>query len=125
MLEERHATPEFVANCFSALNFSFPKGEELIGYPVAGPNGTLEVGRRRFNIMWYRPVLPGAELRNMFTGTDGVHHETGIPPSLVRPELVTAMKAEAQRVFPAVLADVIARMEGMFVQAIYDLESDL
>jgi 2-polyprenyl-6-methoxyphenol hydroxylase-like FAD-dependent oxidoreductase len=125
MLEERHATPEFVENCFSSLNFSFPKGEELIGYPVAGQNGAVEVGRRRFNIMWYRPVSPGAELRNMFTGTDGVHYESGIPPSLVRPELIAAMKDEAHRLFPDVFANVIAGMEGMFVQAIYDLESDL
>jgi 2-polyprenyl-6-methoxyphenol hydroxylase-like FAD-dependent oxidoreductase len=125
MLEERHATPDFVDDCFSSLNFGFPKGEELIGYPVAGPGGTVEVGRRRFNIMWYRPVSPGPELRNMFTGIDGVHYETGIPPHLVRPELVAAMKEEAQRVFPSRFANVIARMEGMFVQAIYDLESHL
>jgi 2-polyprenyl-6-methoxyphenol hydroxylase-like FAD-dependent oxidoreductase len=61
----------------------------------------------------------------MFTGTDGTHYETGIPPKLVKPELVAVMKEEAQRVFPPVFADVIARMEGMFVQAIYDLESDV
>jgi 2-polyprenyl-6-methoxyphenol hydroxylase-like FAD-dependent oxidoreductase len=125
MLEERHATPTFVESCFSALNFSFPEGEELIGYPVAGPNNTIDVGRRRFNIMWYRPVAPGAELRDMFTGTDGVHHETGIPPGLVRPELIAAMKADAHRLLPPAFADVIGRMEGMFVQAIYDLESNL
>jgi 2-polyprenyl-6-methoxyphenol hydroxylase-like FAD-dependent oxidoreductase len=125
MLEEREASPQFVEDCFSALNFSFPKGEELIGYPVAGPNGAVDVGNRRFNIMWYRPVAPGAELRDMFTGADGVHYETGIPPKLVRTELIAAMKDEAHRVFPPVFADVIARMEGVFVQAIYDLESDL
>ncbi|MET0527477.1 MAG: FAD-dependent monooxygenase [Microvirga sp.] len=124
MLEELQAAPEFVDSCFSALNFSFPKGEELIGYPVAGANGAVDVGGRRFNIMWYRPVAPGPELRNMFTGIDGVHYETGIPPALVRPELIKAMKEEAQRVFSPVFADVIGRMEGMFVQAIYDLESE-
>lgn len=124
MLEERYAKSEFVESCFSALNFSFPKGEELIGYPVAGADGTVDVGRRRFNIMWYRPVPPGPALRNMFTGTNGVHYETGVPPSLVRPELIKAMKEEAHRVFPPVFAHVIGRMEGMFVQAIYDLESE-
>lgn len=124
MLEERQATRDFVGQCFAALNFSFPKGEELIGYPVAGADGAVDVGRRRFNIMWYRPVRPGAELRDMFTGSDGVHYETGVPPSLVRPELIAAMKEEALRVFPPMLADVIARMPGMFVQAIYDLESE-
>ena len=125
MLEERHATSEFVDSCFASLNFSFPRGEELIGYPVAGADGAVDVGHRRFNIMWYRPVAPGAELRDMFTGADGVHHEAGVPPSLVRPELVAAMKEEAHRVFPPVFADVIARMPGMFVQAIYDLELDV
>jgi 2-polyprenyl-6-methoxyphenol hydroxylase-like FAD-dependent oxidoreductase len=124
MLDERHAAPDFVERCFSALNFSFPDGEELIGYPVAGPDSSIDPGRRRFNIMWYRPVVPGAALRDMFTGTDGVHHQTGIPPSLVRPELIAAMKQDAQRLLPPAMADVIGRMEGMFVQAIYDLESD-
>lgn len=124
MLDERHAAPNFVENCFSSLNFSFPQGEELIGYPVAGPNSAVDVGRRRFNIMWYRPVAPGAELRDMFTGTDGVHYEAGIPPSLVRPELIVGMKQDARRLLPPVFADVIGRMEGMFVQAIYDLESE-
>lgn len=61
----------------------------------------------------------------MFTGTDGVHHETGIPPSLVRPELIAAMKADAHRLLPPAFADVIGRMDGMFVQAIYDLESNV
>ncbi len=123
MLEERYASPDFVENCFSALNFSFPRGEELIGYPVAGPNGNVDIGRRRFNIMWYRPVSPGAELRAMFTGTDGIYYENGIPPHLVRPELVKAMKAEAHSLLPPLFADIIERMEGMYVQAIYDLES--
>ena len=124
MLEERHASSDFVKNCFSSLNFSFPRGEELIGYPVAGANGSVEVGHRRFNIMWYRPVAPGAELRDFFTGTDGVHYETGIPPQLVRPGLISAMKEEAHRLLPPVFANVIERMDGMFVQAIYDLRSE-
>jgi 2-polyprenyl-6-methoxyphenol hydroxylase-like FAD-dependent oxidoreductase len=35
------------------------------------------------------------------------------------------MKEEAHRAFPRMLANVITRMPGMFVQAIYDLESDM
>lgn len=124
MLDECYLSAEFVESCFAALNFSFPAGEELIGYPVAGSNGDVEVGRRQFNIMWYRPVSPGAELRDMFTGIDGVHYEHGIPPELVRPELVQAMKAQAGRVFSPAFADLIDRMPGMFVQAIYDLKSE-
>lgn len=124
MLEERDATPKFVEACFSALNFSFPDGEELIGYPVAGPDSSVEPGKRRFNIMWYRPVSPGVELRDMFTGVDGVYYEHGVPPSRVRRELITAMKKEAHQLFPPAFANVIERMQGMFVQAIYELESE-
>ena len=58
MLEERQTTPAFVDSCFASLNFCFPKGEELIGYPVAGADGAVNAGHRRFNIMWYRPVAP-------------------------------------------------------------------
>ena len=60
MLEEHQATPAFVDSCFASLNFCFPKGEELIGYPVAGADGAVNAGHRQFNIMWYRPVAPGA-----------------------------------------------------------------
>jgi 2-polyprenyl-6-methoxyphenol hydroxylase-like FAD-dependent oxidoreductase len=124
MLEERHATSEFVDACFSALNFSFPTSEELIGYPVAGNDGSVEVGQRRFNIMWYRPVSSGGEFRQMFTGANGAYYPTGIPPSLVRPELVAAMKNDARSLLPRLFSSVIERMEGMFVQAIYDLQSN-
>jgi 2-polyprenyl-6-methoxyphenol hydroxylase-like FAD-dependent oxidoreductase len=124
MIDERYATPEFIENCFSSFSFSFPPGEELIGYPVAGMDGSVERGQRRFNIMWYRPVPPGAALRELFTGVDGIHYESGIPPSLIRPSLVEAMKDDAQRMLPPVFADVISRMDGMFFQAIYDLDSD-
>ena len=125
MLDERLATPEFVAQCFASLNFGFPPGEELIGYPVAGADGSVSVGQRRFNIMWYRPVSPGPPLREMFTGTDGVWHENGIPPDLIRRELVTSMKQDASQLLPEIFSDVIARMEDMFFQAIYDLESEV
>ncbi len=124
MLDERLASPEFVDRCFQALNFSFPPGEELIGYPVAGPDGSVVKGERRFNIMWYRPVKPGTELREMFTGTDGVWHEHGIPPGAIRPDLISSMKSDARRLLPEIFSDVIVRMEGMFFQAIHDLESE-
>lgn len=124
MLEERHVTPDFVEKCFSSFNFCFPAGEELIGYPVAGADSSVEVGQRRFNIMWYRPVTPGKDLQAMLVGSDGVFYENGVPPLLVRPELVAAMKADAERAFPPMFANLIAQMEGMFFQAIYDLESE-
>ena len=108
-------------SCFSALNFSFPAGEELIGYPVAGPDGANRCRPSAIRILCgiarWRLERRAADLPQ----TDGVHHETGIPPSLVRPELIAAMKEDSPSLFPPAFADVIGRMDGMFVQAIYDL----
>ena len=82
MLEERHSTPEFVEDCSPTLNFSFPKGEGTDRYPVAGQDGIVDVGQRRLNIMWYRPVSPGAELQNMFRVPMACTTISGIPQVL-------------------------------------------
>lgn len=124
MMEERFATPEFIEATFHGLNFSFPEGEELIGYPVAGADGSIEQGQRRFNFMWYRPIDPGAEFKAMFTGTDGVYYENGIPPPLIRPELIAEAKRDARRLLPPQFADVVTGIDGLFLQAIYDLVSE-
>lgn len=123
MLNESDSDRYFVRDCFSSISFSFPAGEELIGYPVAGADGSVDVGRRRFNVMWYRPVAPGAELDDLMTGVDGRVYRAGISPTLIRSELIAAMKADAKRLLPPTFSDAISRMEGMFFQAIYDLES--
>lgn len=124
MMEERFARPEFIEATFTGLNFSFPKGEELIGYPVAGADGSIEKGERRFNFMWYRPVDPEEGFRAMFTGTDGVFHEHGIPPPLVRPELIAEAKRDASKLLPPQFAEVVTSIDGLFLQAIYDLVSE-
>ena len=41
---------------FDALGFSLPAGEQMLGYPVAGPGNDLRPGHRRYNIVWYRPA---------------------------------------------------------------------
>lgn len=124
MLEERRNTSQFIEDTFSSFSFSFPEGEELVCYPVAGQDGSIADGERRFNFMWYRPVDPDEGLRSMFTGTDGVYYENGIPPALIRPELIAAAKEEAARLLPPQFADVVNRTDGLFLQAIYDLVSN-
>lgn len=124
MIEERDASPELIQASFSSFSFSFPEHEEFVAYPVAGGDGSVEVGKRRFNYMWYRPVNPEVGFRDMFTGTDGVFYENGIPPALIRPELVEAAKADAQRLLPPQFAAVVQQTQGLFMQAIYDLVSE-
>jgi 2-polyprenyl-6-methoxyphenol hydroxylase-like FAD-dependent oxidoreductase len=123
MINESELDQDFVQRYFSGFSFAFPSGEELICYPVAGVDGSIDVGSRRFNIMWYRAVAPGAALDRFFTGRDGRLHAAGIPPDQIREDLVRSMKDDAIRLLPSDFAEMIQKMEGMFFQAIYDLES--
>ena len=42
-----------------------PAGEQILGYPVAGPNDDLRRGRRRYNLVWYRPAEEWTELKDL------------------------------------------------------------
>lgn len=124
MLEEHEVPETFRETAFSSFSFGFCPGEEVVGYPVAGADGSTEPGRRRFNVMWYRPAEPDTALKDLLTGTNGTFYPQGIPPGLIRPELVEQVKADADRLLPPIFAQTLARMEGLFFQPIYDLKSD-
>ena len=124
VLDERRVSGAFVEKYFGSFSFALLPGEQLIGYPVAGTDGSIAPGRRRFNVMWYRPVEAGADFDDLATGTDGIMYPGGIPPALIRPGIISAMKADAERLFPSDLAGAIIDMDDMFYQAIYDLSSD-
>ena len=44
------------------MTFCLPPGEQFLGYPVAGPDNDLRPGRRRYNVIWYRPADEATEL---------------------------------------------------------------
>ena len=42
---------------FEYMTFCLPRGEQCLGYPVAGADNDLRTGHRRYNVVWYRPAL--------------------------------------------------------------------
>ena len=98
-----------------------PPGEHVVGYPVAGPDGDLRPGRRRFNIVWYR--LTDAEtLRQMQTDEAGTYHEAGISPDLIARSWIDEVRQVAEDRLPPALAEPMTLAEGLFFQTIVDLE---
>ena len=59
----------------------------------------LRAGHRRYNFVWFR-VADAEKLREMCTDDQGEHHEFGVPPPLVRSDLVAQMRAEAEALLP-------------------------
>ncbi len=112
-------TRDAIADHFA---FCLPKGEQILGYPVSGAGDDTRRGCRRFNFVWYRPA--GAEeLGRLLTDTEGTRHELSIPPNRIRPEVLSGMRSDAERLLAPAFAEVIRRTRQPFLQAILDLEA--
>jgi 2-polyprenyl-6-methoxyphenol hydroxylase-like FAD-dependent oxidoreductase len=63
-----------------------------------------------------------AALRDISTDATGRHHALGIPPPLIRPDVIAKVKADARALLAPQMAEVFERSQPFF-QAIYDVES--
>ncbi len=119
-LAEESAFPESIREAlFGRFAFCLPDGEHILGYPVPGENDELTPGRRRYNFVWYRP----ADERALLTDAAGRVHEEGIAPQAIRPEVIAAMRTDADARLCPQLAQAIRVTELPLVQPIYDLLS--
>jgi 2-polyprenyl-6-methoxyphenol hydroxylase-like FAD-dependent oxidoreductase len=111
------------ADLFEAMTFCLPPGEQFLGYPVAGPHNDLRPRHRRYNVVWYRPADETTELPQLLTDTHGVRHSISIPPPLIRPEPVAAMRAAAERLLAPQFRAIVQLITEPILQPIYDLAS--
>jgi 2-polyprenyl-6-methoxyphenol hydroxylase-like FAD-dependent oxidoreductase len=86
------------AELFMHMAFCLPPGEQILGYPVAGPGNDLRPGHRRYNLVWYRPAEPQRALKRLLTDESGVTHALSIPPPLISREVIAEMRAAAETV---------------------------
>jgi 2-polyprenyl-6-methoxyphenol hydroxylase-like FAD-dependent oxidoreductase len=108
---------------FQYFAYGLPPQEQMIAYPVAGKNNTVELGKRRYNFVWYRPADESTTLRDMVTDATGKRWPDGIPPPLIRPELLALTRQAARDVLAPQFAEMVEKTESLFFQPIFDLES--
>ena len=121
VLDEDLLPPDIRREIFDLYTFCLPEGEQLLAYPVPGRDNDTTIGRRAYNIVWYRPADARA-LDDLCTDAAGRHHGAGIPPPLIRPDVIARIKAEAKARVAPQIAEIFARTTPFF-QPIYDLES--
>lgn len=111
--------PEFARS--SQFAFCLPPGEQMLGYPIAGPNNDVRLGHRHYNFVWYRPADAAAELPALLTDAQGQRHTLSIAPHLIAPSVVAEMRTHAAQVLAPWFKTIVARTQRPFLQPVYDL----
>jgi len=104
---------------FDRFAFCEMPGSHILGYLVAGPDGSTAVGRRRYNWVWYRRYQPD-ELDDVLTDIDGQRRPFSLAPGRVRPQVVDAMRADAQALLPPSFRAAVEAEPRPFIHAIFD-----
>lgn len=107
---------------FERFSFYDGPGVHVLGYLVPGADGSTEVGRRRYNWVWYRRHSRD-ELSRVLVDRDGISRPFSIAPGRVRPEVVDSLKRDAAEALPPSLAQAVAAEATPFVHAIFDYAS--
>ena len=106
---------------FPAFGLFLPTGNQVIGYPIAGPKNDLRPGYRRYNFVWYVPVVAN-DLHDMLTDEGGAHHTLSIAAAGAR-SVVERMQREAARYLPQPFLQILEVSQRPFFTPIYDHHS--
>lgn len=123
LVEERALSERAQREIFPYFSFGLPPREQFIAYPVAGGNNSCAPGERRFNFVWYRPADEDTLLKQMLTDAEGRFWADGIPPPLIRSEIVEKARSDAREVLAPQFAEAVEKAKGLFFQPIFDVES--
>ncbi|KAK4542667.1 hypothetical protein LTR36_006239 [Oleoguttula mirabilis] len=103
------------------FTFYHAPGQQILGYLIPGEDGTLEIGQRLFNWVWYCNYAEGtAELDELMTDAQGRRHAITLPVGGMREEVLAQQKAYAKEVLPPQYAEAVGKTEQPFIQAITD-----
>lgn len=122
--DESHLSKHTLNTLFNYFGFCLPNGEQMLGYPVAGPGNNAQSGKRRYNFVWYRPASEDKELIDLLTDADGNHYPIGIPPLKVSWKHIAEMRKAARAILAPQYAEILEKTASPFLQPIYDVRSD-
>jgi 2-polyprenyl-6-methoxyphenol hydroxylase-like FAD-dependent oxidoreductase len=123
LVDESAFPPEIHRELFESYAMCLPDGEMMLTYPVPGRDNDTRPGRRCYNLIWYQPTDYRTTLAELCTDASGRCHGSSIPPPLLRPEVGAKVRAAARELLAPQIAALMALVDPLFFQAIFDLES--
>ena len=94
----------------------------MLGYPIAGADGDVRPGHRRFNIVWYLRAEAEKELKRLMADETGRHYPLGIPPGLIQAEVVAELRAAAHSNLAPQFCKMVELVETPFFQSVADMD---
>jgi len=122
LVEEKTLSRETWDALFEKFAFCLPPHEQILGYPVAGAGNSTKPGERRYNFVWYRATSEDVALPNLLTDATGKRYVGGIPPHLIRPDVLADMEEAALTLLAPQFGEVVSKAVQPLFQPIYDLE---
>jgi 2-polyprenyl-6-methoxyphenol hydroxylase-like FAD-dependent oxidoreductase len=116
---ESDLSPETRRTMFPYYSFFLGDQLQALGYPISGLDDELRNGHRRYNFGWYR-VADAAELKRMCVDDQGREYEFGVPPPLVRKDLIAQMYGDAEASLPPQYLDCVRHIDQPFFTPVYD-----
>lgn len=116
---ESDLSPETRKTMFPYYSFFLDDQLQALGYPISGADDELRTGHRRYNFGWYR-VADVSKLKGMCVDDHGREYDFGVPPPLVRKDLIAQMRAEAETLLPPQYRDCLRHIDQPFFTPVYD-----
>jgi 2-polyprenyl-6-methoxyphenol hydroxylase-like FAD-dependent oxidoreductase len=120
-LVEENDLPAYAADVLRD-RFTFQQGEAhlILVYLVPGEDGATELGKRRWNWVWYRP-LSDERLGALMLDRNGTQRSTSLPPGTTKDEDIAELRSAAGKWLAPTLRVLVGATAEPFVQAIQDL----
>lgn len=122
VVEARDLAPDLHEMMFRRMVFGCPDGELMLSIPMPAAGLDAQPCGRRCHFVWFRPVAEAA-LADLCTDASGRRHGLSIPPPLIRPQLIAALRSDARALLAPQLAALVAATRQVILQPIFDLAS--
>jgi len=104
----------------NAITYHLTGDSHILAYPIPSADGSVVVGDRLMNFVWYRSLLPGPLLDAVMTDHQGIRRDLSVPPAMVAEAQVAELHAAARRLPPAI-SELVTRIADPFVQQVMDV----
>jgi len=106
------------------ITYYHTQGIQILAYTIPGQHGTLEVGKRLINWVWYcNYPQDSAEFKELMTDRDGRFHRVTLPAGKMNPSVWEQQKRYARSKLSPKFAEIIEKTQLPFIQAITDVTS--